>query len=97
MTLSLSLSLSLWVCRRVSQGAVMPFLLSQRKTRDNPDRGTRVPVVNSHQEKTCEKFIPYWYEMTREKMVCDHTTHVNEDRHAQRQPFSADLAQELGQ
>ena len=38
---NLSLSLSLWVCRRVSQGAVMPCSQAQTKTRGNPDRGTR--------------------------------------------------------
>ena len=43
----ISLSLSLWVCRRVSQGAVMPCSRAQRKTRGNPDRGTRVPAVHS--------------------------------------------------
>ena len=44
---NLSLSLSLWVCLRVSQGAVMPCSRAQTKTRGNPDRGTRVPAVHS--------------------------------------------------
>ncbi len=44
---NLSLSLSLWVCRRVSQGAVMPCSRAPTKTRGNPDRGTRVPAVHS--------------------------------------------------
>jgi hypothetical protein len=37
---------SLWVCRRVSQGAVIPCSQAQTKTRGNPDRGTRVPAVH---------------------------------------------------
>ena len=45
-SLSLLASLSLWVCRRVSQGAVMPCSQAQTKTRGNPDRGTRVPAVH---------------------------------------------------
>ena len=41
LSLEISFSLSLWVCRRVSQGAVMPCSQAQTKTRGNPDRGTR--------------------------------------------------------
>ena len=37
---------SLWVGRRVSQGAVIPCSQAQTKTRGNPDRGTRVPAVH---------------------------------------------------
>jgi hypothetical protein len=51
---NLSLSLSLWVCLRVSQGAVMPCSRAQTKTRGNPDRGTRVPAVHStHPAAAC--------------------------------------------
>ena len=53
-SLSLLASLSLWVCRRVSQGAVMPCSQAQTKTRGNPDRGTRVPAVHStHPAAAC--------------------------------------------
>ena len=47
LTHAISLYLSLWVCLRVSQGAVMPCSRAQTKIRGNPDRDTRVPVVHS--------------------------------------------------
>jgi len=57
-TISLYLSLSLWVCRRVSQGAVMPCSRAQRKTRGIPDQGTRVPAVDSTHPAASSRHAP---------------------------------------